>query len=261
MDYSYNYGHLRQFMEAHKLTKKDILEALGCSDYVSLNKWLDGKVPMHVTAMLRFCNYYNEPMDGFFCDADGMPVTITPTLPKDDDQLTPTDGHGIKEGPGRGIVETKIDRRVITSQKQAAVVADGLARQTQQRNRRDQALRQQRQQRIADTTAELSQMQSEEALSAPAVAQPNVTETVLRLQLEHQQELRRTETEAREREDRVRRDCQASFDAERNRLMDIIERQNNELSKFYARSGTSPHYMVAEEDSAMRMAKEQDAED
>ena len=62
MDYSYNYGYLQQFMDSHKLAKKDLLEALGCGDYVSLNKWLDGKVPGHVTAMLRFCNYYNIPL-------------------------------------------------------------------------------------------------------------------------------------------------------------------------------------------------------
>ena len=73
MDYSYNYGYLQQFMDSHKLAKKDLLEALGCGDYVSLNKWLDGKVPVHVTAMLRFCNYYNIPLDGFFFDGDGMP--------------------------------------------------------------------------------------------------------------------------------------------------------------------------------------------
>ena len=58
MDLSYNYGFLREFMEKRKLVKKDLLEALGCGDYVSLNKWLDGKVPVHVTAMLRMCNYW-----------------------------------------------------------------------------------------------------------------------------------------------------------------------------------------------------------
>ena len=51
MDYSYNYGYLQQFMDSHKLAKKDLLEALGCGDYVSLNKWLDGKVPVHVTSV------------------------------------------------------------------------------------------------------------------------------------------------------------------------------------------------------------------
>ena len=105
MDYSYNYGYLQQFMDSHKLAKKDLLEALGCGDYVSLNKWLDGKVPVHVTAMLRFCNYYNIPLDGFFFDGDGMPAEIRPTLPDSKSQTLPVDGYGIKEGRGRGIVK------------------------------------------------------------------------------------------------------------------------------------------------------------
>ena len=142
MDYSYNYGYLQQFMDSHKLAKKDLLEALGCGDYVSLNKWLDGKVPVHVTAMLRFCNYYNIPLDGFFFDGDGMPAEIRPTLPDSNSQTLPVDGYGIKEGRGRGIVETRITERQISSQAQATVVAEGLARQSEQQHRRDEALMQ-----------------------------------------------------------------------------------------------------------------------
>jgi hypothetical protein len=54
--------------------------------------------------------------------------------------------------------------------------------------------------------------------------------------LEHTKEIIKLEREHHEREDHIRRDCQAGFDAERNRLMDIIERQNAELTKFYQRS-------------------------
>lgn len=81
MDYSYNYGFLRKFMEDHRLQKKDLLEALCSCDYVSLNKWLCGKVPIHITAMLRICNYYNISVANFFVDADGLPCDFAPTLP------------------------------------------------------------------------------------------------------------------------------------------------------------------------------------
>lgn len=232
MDYSYNYGYLQQFMDSHKLAKKDLLEALGCGDYVSLNKWLDGKVPVHVTAMLRFCNYYNIPLDGFFFDGDGMPAEIRPTLPDSNSQTLPVDGYGIKEGRGRGIVETRITERQISSQAQATVVAEGLARQSEQQHRRDEALMQLGQRTNADKLIPETEDPSGKAAGTTA-EQQNLVETILRMQLEHANEMRTTEREHHEREDRIRRDCQASFDAERNRLMDIIERQNAELSKFY----------------------------
>ena len=49
-------------------------------------------------------------------------------------------------------------------------------------------------------------------------------------------EMRDSEREHHEREDSIRRECQASFDAERNRLMSIIERQSAELSKLYSQN-------------------------
>ena len=246
MEYSYNYGYLRKFMESHNLHKKDILEALGCGDYVSLNKWLDGKVPVHVCAMLRFCNYYNIPLENFFCDADGMPVEVRPTLPDESAQLTPTDDYGIKEGRGRGIVETIVGNRVVTSAAQTAVVAEGLARQTEQRNRRDEALA------MARTGRDASETVANEADAPGETARDNrLTEAILRLKLEHANDIRQTEKDARAREDQIRRDCQASFDAERNRLMDIIERQNAELSKVYSRQTEYRYDMVAEAEPGM----------
>lgn len=228
MDYSYNYGFLREFMESHKLQKRDLLEALGCSDYVSLNKWLDGKVPVHVTAMLRFCNYYNIPMDGFFYDGDSIPC-IRPSLPTADSQTLPTDGYGIKEGRGRGIVETRVGARKITSPNQAKAVAEGLERQNDQQRLRDELLIQQKE------TEEKGGGAEDTSISYPtSTNSTSVTEHILRLQLEHANDMRRIESEHHDREDRIRRDCQANFDAERNRLMDIIERQNSELSSLYA---------------------------
>lgn len=232
MDYSYNYGYLREFMESHKLQKRDLLEALGCGDYVSLNKWLDGKVPVHVTAMLRFCNYYNIPMDGFFFDGDAMPC-IRPSLPDADSQMLPTDGYGMEGGRGKGIVETRIGTRKVTSQNQAKVVAEGIERQNDQRRLRDELLMQQEEQDSGSVS---------EHTSIPyqtAASSTSVTEHLLRLQLDHVHEMRRIETEHHDREDQIRRECQASFDAERNRLMDIIERQNSELSNLYAQARKS----------------------
>lgn len=250
MDYSYNYGFLRAFMESHKLAKKDLLEALGCSDYVSLNKWLDGRVPVHVTAMLRFCNYYNIPMDGFFFDGDGLPVSIRPTLPDADSQTLPTDGYGIKEGRGRGIVKTHIGERNVSSHAQATAVAEGLARQTEQQRRRDETLARMQQDETREAVSRDIQDDEPPTGGGAYESAVSLTESILRLKLEHSIEIRRVEQDHHDREDRIRRDCQANFDAERNRLMDIIERQNNELSKLYAqtqKSNSTRYNYVAEE--------------
>lgn len=253
MDLSYNYGFLREFMESRKLVKKDLLEALGCSDYVSLNKWLDGKVPVHVTAMLRMCNYYNTPLDGFFFDGDGLPVEVRPPLPDRSSQILPTDGYGIKEGRGRGIVETRIQERSITSTHQAKAVADGLKRQEEQQRLQDITLRELDRRDYAPhpTNEDATDVEIAREASGTVAGSVPITEQILRLKLEHANEIRLMDREHHDREDRIRRDCQASFDAERNRLMDIIERQNTELSKLYEqtrRNGGERYDLVAESD-------------
>ena len=132
MDLSYNYRALRDFMLENHLAKKDLLEAIGCQDYVSLNKWLSGQVPLHITAMLRFCNYYQVPLSMFFIDHTAMdpdtprPAEITPLPFQEGDQTLPTD-YTPTAGKGRGIVETRITNRVATSIQQQRVVARNLA--------------------------------------------------------------------------------------------------------------------------------------
>ena len=136
MDYSFNYGFLREFKEANKLSKKDLLEALGSSDYTGINRWLDGKTPIHVTAMLRLCNYYNIPMSGFFFDGDGKSV-LTIERPSEDSQTMPTDGYGIGNGAGKSIIETQVRERQVSSRAQAAAVTAGLERKEQLLKMRD----------------------------------------------------------------------------------------------------------------------------
>ena len=256
MDYSFNYGFLREFKEANKLSKKDLLEALGSSDYTGINRWLDGKTPIHVTAMLRLCNYYNIPMSGFFFDGDGKSV-LTIEQPTEDSQTMPTDGYGIGNGAGKSIIETRVTERQISSRAQAKAVTAGL-------ERKERLLKRRKQEEGAVAAAE--PLPAEKAAPQPRMAGSDggeaitpheahdadhggesESETILRLRLEHTREIIKLEREHHDREDHIRRDCQASFDAERNRLMDIIERQNAELTKFYQRShGCVP--IIADDD-------------
>ena len=238
MDYSFNYGFLRAFKEANHLSKKDLLEALGSSDYTGINRWLDGKTPIHVTAMLRLCNYYNIPMSGFFFDGDGK-STLTIERPTEDSQTMPTDGYGIGNGAGKSIIETQVRERQVSSRAQAAAVTAGLERKEQLLKMRDA------EEEAAAKERDITQPRTAghtdrpiEAAEKPIEAAGGEceSETILRLRLEHTKEIIKLEREHHEREDHIRRDCQAGFDAERNRLMDIIERQNAELTKFYQRS-------------------------
>ena len=243
MDYSFNYGFLREFKEANKLSKKDLLEALGSSDYTGINRWLDGKTPIHVTAMLRLCNYYNIPMSGFFFDGDGK-STLTIERPTEDSQTMPTDGYGIGNGAGKSIIETQVRERQVSSRAQAAAVTAGLERKEQllkMRDAEEEAAAKDRditQPRTAGSGGNIPIGETAGHTDRPieAVGGECESETILRLRLEHTKEIIKLEREHHEREDHIRRDCQAGFDAERNRLMDIIERQNAELTKFYQRS-------------------------
>lgn len=240
MNYSFNYGYLQQFREEHKLTKKDLLEALGSSDYTGISRWLDGKTPIHVTAMLRLCNYYQIPFEGFFFDADGeSQLTIRP--PMADSQTMPTDGYGIGQGAGKSIVDTQVTERIITSKAQAQAVAEGLKRKEHQINS---------QQPHKETMPAVEGEALPPVCDIPSSDSPtplSESEAILRLKLEHAQEMMKLEREYRDREDHIRRDCQTNFDAERNRLMDIIERQNAELSKFYHSRSSYQGMMVADD--------------
>jgi len=228
MNYSYNYGFLREFMEANKLSKRDLLQALGTTDYVGLNKWLDGKLPIHVIAMLRLCNYYNIPLASFFYDEDGMPAKIEPLMPGADSQTRPTDDYQVRHGVGNGIMSAEVTDRAPRSKSQERIVAEGLERQAQQVKQRDEAVQAMRNGGAdADSDGGTEVHEPRE----PYMAHVNLTEYKLRMELEHTQEIRALEKQHREREDRIRKECQTEFATREMRYLDIIEKANAGLNK------------------------------
>lgn len=226
MNYSYNYGFLREFMEANKLSKRDLLQALGTTDYVGLNKWLDGKLPIHVIAMLRLCNYYNIPLSNFFYDQDGMPAKIEPLMPEADSQIRPTDDYQVKHGVGNGIVSAEVTDRAPRSKSQERMVAEGLERQAEQLKQRDEAIQAAR--NAVDGPDGGSEVHEPRE---PYMAHVNLTEYKLRMELEHSREIRALEKQHREQEDRIRKECQTEFATREMRLLDIIEKANAGLNK------------------------------
>lgn len=249
MMYSYNYAALRNFIEDNKLQKKDVLKALGTNDYVTLNKWIEGEVPMHITAMMRFCNYYQWPLENFFLDDDQMLRFNIDNFSEQPKQPLPT-GYS-PDGPrkaGSGIVETRIDldQRTPSTPEERRAIQEGNKRRMQYYN---------------GSTSSLPAAPVTPEPAAPATAAPRPeSENVILIKLQHMTEVRQLEAdynrqiiellhEKAEQGERIRRDCQATFDAERNRLMDIIDRLSNENAKLATMPRTSPYIAAVSDDS------------
>lgn len=263
MNYNYDYRFLSRFMRENKLTKKDLLEALGVTDHVSLNRWLDGLTPIHLAAMLRMCNYYQIPVSSFFMDGDSsvrndeyneLPQ-FHPTLPHPDAQPLPTDGYGMdpstnKKRRGQGIVNPNITERKMSSFNQRRAVEQGLLAAREYYNRTEGTAAHKNNDTIADnqdsqaitdipTNTDIpgnpsnpSSMASMSSLSPDNPAIP----MLLRMQLDHANELRRLEKSHRDREDAIRAEYQKKLDTEHNRLLNLIEKQQEELNRIRRRT-------------------------
>lgn len=263
MNYNYDYRFLSRFMRENKLTKKDLLEALGVTDYVSLNRWLDGLTPIHLAAMLRMCNYYQIPVSSFFMDGDSgvrndeyneLPQ-FHPTLPHPDAQPLPTDGYGMdpstnKKRRGQGIVNPNITERKMSSFNQRRAVEQGLLAAREYYNRTEGTAAHKNNDTISDnqdsqaitdipTNTDIpgnpsnpSSMASMSSLSPDNPAIP----MLLRMQLDHANELRRLEKSHRDREDAIRAEYQKKLDTEHNRLLNLIEKQQEELNRIRRRT-------------------------
>jgi len=104
MKYQYNYSFLEQWLQANRdIQKKDVLKALGIKSNNGLKAWTDGKGPMPVLNILRFCNSFQVPLACFFCDAEtGNIAEVLPSAPNISDQLEPVGGYDNGER-GRGL--------------------------------------------------------------------------------------------------------------------------------------------------------------
>ena len=266
MNYNYDYRFLSRFMRENNLTKKDLLEALGVTDYVSLNRWLDGLTPIHLAAMLRMCNYYQIPVSSFFMDGDSgvrndeyneLPQ-FHPTLPHPDAQPLPTDGYGMdspttKKRRGQGIVNPNITERKMSSFNQRRAVEQGLLAAREYYNRTEGTAAHKNNDTIADNQDSLANPSNPDIPDIPG--NPDIPDNppsmpgmsslspdnpaipmLLRMQLDHANELRRLEKSHRDREDAIRAEYQKKLDTEHNRLLNLIEKQQEELNRIRRRT-------------------------
>ena len=274
MKYHYDYRFLSRYMEENNLSKKDLLEALGVKDYVSLNRWLDGKTPIHTAAMLRLCNYYQIPLSSFFMDADSkidgndLDRGMHPILPNPDAQPLPTADYGMGDHDGTikrgyGIVDPSITDRTMSTFAQRRAVEKGYLAAPEYSNTTETPIiaaaqhaadmetpntptpnalptdtpapPEQQQPEQENTTQEATVLGDSVAEPLDSVAEPlpiyDRDALILRLRLDHANELRRLEQSHRDREDTIRQHWQKKLDEQHDRLFSLIEKQQEELNR------------------------------
>ena len=193
MEYRYNYNFLLQWMEVNQKTKKDVLRALGTKDYGSVKKWMEGSLPMHVEAILRLCNTFSIPIGAFFYDEEKIKE-----MPNADiilSSLQP-DKTGIEKYKSKGNIssETIIEKRTSIIPPFVEIL------ESQRDNEKDHQASQENESKIT------------------------------RIQLLYERQLKEIERKHKEEENKIRQECQTRFDAEKKRLMDIIERLTEKIS-------------------------------
>lgn len=263
MNYNYDYRFLSRYMEENNLSKKDLLEALGVKDYVSLNRWLDGKTPIHTAAMLRLCNYYQIPLSSFFMDADSkidgndLDRGMHPILPNPDAQPLPTAEYGMADHDGTikrgyGIVDPSITDRTMSSFAQRRAVEKGFLAAPEYYHTIESPILAAAQHAAdmetpntpddmetpntpADNHPEQQEREQENTVLGESVADPlplyDRDALILRLRLDHANELRHLEQAHRDREDTIRQHWQKKLDEQHDRLFSLIEKQQEELNR------------------------------
>lgn len=222
MDYQINYGFLQAWLNANpQFTKKDILNALDSTDYVTLNRWIKGERPMQPDAMCRFCNFFNVPLSCFFKDGEAI-ANITPEPPTINDQLQPTGGYpeGAKGRGENGVNPTTTEHMESTLPMEAPA------------------------QRITFFEPQASQM------SGNVLLQHQLE--IARLNAEHIQELGKLRTEYTEKIATIHKEYSGLTEAERNRYLKIIETQNEKIAELsqhgHSHKNLTYRGMVAEDE-------------
>ena len=215
MEYRYNYNFLLQWMEVNQKTKKDVLRALGTKDYGSVKKWIEGSIPMHVEAILRLCNTFSIPIGAFFYDEEKIKE-----MPNADiilSSLQP-DKTGAEKYKSKGNIssETIIEKRTSIIPPFVDTVCIN--------NTNENA-----------TNTELIK-RNPEILESPRdnekdhQASQESESKITKIQLLYERQIKEIERKHKDEENRIRQESQTRFDAEKKRLMDIIERLTEKIS-------------------------------
>lgn len=217
MEYRYNYNFLLQWMEVNQKTKKDVLRALGTKDYGSVKKWMEGSIPMHVEAILRLCNTFSIPIGAFFYDEEKIKEMPNADLILSNLQPNKTGIEGEKyKSKGNISSETIIEKRTSI----IPPFVDTVCINNTNENATNTELIKKNPEILE------SQKDNERDQQASQECENKIT----KIQLLYERQLKENERKHKEEENRIRQECQTRFDAEKKRLMDIIERLTEKIS-------------------------------
>jgi hypothetical protein len=202
-------------MEVNQKTKKDVLRALGTKDYGSVKKWMEGSIPMHVEAILRLCNTFSIPIGAFFYDEEKIKE-----MPNADiilSSLQP-DKTGAEKYKSKGNIssETIIEKRTSIIPPFVDTVC---INNTNENATNTELIR--KNPEILE-----SQRDNEKDHQASQESESKIT----RIQLLYERQIKEIERKHKDEENRIRQESQTRFDAEKKRLMDIIERLTEKIS-------------------------------
>lgn len=95
MKYQYNFGFFEEWIKANPQIKTNVLlKAFGVKADSGIKKWVEGRQPIPVISMLRFCNTFNVPLSVFFRDSEAVEgTTLTLCPPISNDKLEPLEGY------------------------------------------------------------------------------------------------------------------------------------------------------------------------
>jgi len=217
MEYRYNYNFLLQWMEVNQKTKKDVLRALGTKDYGSIRKWMEGSIPVHVEAILRLCNTFSIPIGAFFYDEEKIKEMPNADFILSNLQPNKIGVEGEKyKSKGNISSETIIEKR----KSKIPPFVDTVCINNTNENATNTELIKKNPEIIE------SQRDNEKDHQASQECESKIT----RIQLLYERQLKEIERKHKEEENRIRQECQTRFDAEKKRLMNIIERLTEKIS-------------------------------
>ncbi|KGF29912.1 hypothetical protein [Prevotella histicola] len=215
MEYRYNYNFLLQWMEVNQKTKKDVLRALGTKDYGSVKKWMEGSIPMHVEAILRLCNTFSIPIGAFFYDEEKIKEMPNADIILSSLQPEKTGAEKYKS-KGNISSETIIEKRTSIIPPFVDTVC---INNTNENATNTELIR--KNPEILE-----SQRDNEKDHQASQESESKIT----RIQLLYERQIKEIERKHKDEENRIRQESQTRFDAEKKRLMDIIERLTEKIS-------------------------------
>lgn len=117
MRYQYNYSFLGRWMEANgRVSINAILQAIGSTSNNSLRLWEQGRCPMPVSSILRFCNTFQVPISAFFYDKDSDATRSAMYVqPQEGDIFAPDGGYVTERKAGSRALLDPLDVTQIPS--------------------------------------------------------------------------------------------------------------------------------------------------